>query len=68
MQIRIIGNADLVMKIRKLLGKNVKVYPSKADSEEYRIYLNYDDAVIEQWIDLIENSEYPIEFDPKDFR
>ena len=68
MQIRIIGNADLVMRIRKLLGTNVKVYPSKTDSGEYRIYLNYDDAAIEQWIDLIETSEYPIEFDPKDFR
>ena len=68
MQIRIIGNADLVMRVRKLLGENAKVYPSKTNSGEYRIYLSYDDAVIEQWIHLIETSEYPIEFDPKDFR
>ncbi len=48
MRIRIIGNVDLLMGIKKLLGKNVKVYPGKMDSGEYRIYLNYDNAVIEQ--------------------
>ena len=68
MQMRVIGDRNLIMKIKKLLGQDVKVYPAKSGSGEYRIYLNYDDSVIEQWIDLIEKSEYPIEFDPKDFR
>ena len=67
MQIRLMGSRDLLKRLRNLLDKQARLYPNK-NSNDYRLYLNIDDRNLEQWLNLFENSEYPIEIDPKDFR
>ena len=68
MKIRITASYDLVRRIQKLINNKSKIYPNKGSNDEYRLYLDVDDRDSEQWIDLFETTEFPIEIDPRDFR
>lgn len=67
MEIRFQGSRDLVEKIQNLINKETKIY-SNRNSEEVRYFINLDDRLVEQWLDLLENAETPISIDPKDFK
>lgn len=67
MQIRITGSYDLLERIKNIIDKQAKVYPNRGNNNDSRLYIDIDDRDVEQWIDLFENSEYPIEINPNDF-
>lgn len=66
MQIRFMGKPDLLIRIKNLIAKQAKIYPNRG-SNEARLFVNISDGDLEQWLDLIETAEFPIEIDPKDF-
>lgn len=61
------GSADLVERIRNIANKKAKLYENR-NSDDRRFFLEVDDRIVEQWLDLIETAETPITIDPKDFR
>lgn len=66
MNIRFMGSADLVERIRNIANKKAKLYENR-NSDDRRFFLEVDDRIVEQWLDLIETAETPITIDPKDF-
>ena len=68
MQIRIMGSRDLLEKIKNIVDKEAKLSPNRGSNNDYRLYLNINDRDAEQWIDLFETAEFPIEIDPREFR
>ena len=67
MNIRFMGSADLIERIRNIANKRAKLYDNRK-SDDKRFFLEVDDRLVEQWLDLIETAETPITIDPKDFR
>lgn len=67
MNIRFMGSPDLVERIRNIANKKAKLYDNRG-SDDKRFFLEVDDCVVEQWLDLIETADTPISIDPKDFR
>ena len=67
MNIRFMGSADLVQRIRNIANKRAKLYDNR-NSDDQRFFLEVDDRIVEQWLDLIETAETLITIDPKDFR
>ncbi len=67
MDIRFMGSRDLLERIKKLSGKGGKLYPNRR-SDDYRYFISIDDRTVEQWLDLLENTETPIMIDPQDFK
>ncbi|WP_026102224.1 hypothetical protein [Pleurocapsa sp. PCC 7319] len=67
MNIRFMGSPDLVERIRNIANKKAKLYDNRG-SDDKRFFLEVDDRVVEQWLDLIETANTPINIDPKDFR
>ena len=67
MNIRFMGSPDLVERIRNIANKKAKLYDNRG-SDDKRFFLEVDDRVVEQWLDLIETANTPISIDPKDFR
>lgn len=67
MNIRFMGSPDLVERIRNIANKKAKLYDNRG-SDDKRFFLEVDDRVVEQWLDLIETTDTPISVDPKDFR
>lgn len=66
MQIRFMGSRDLVERIKNLSNKKEKVSPNRR-SDDVRYFINIDDRLVEQWLDLLENADTPITIDPRDF-
>ena len=67
MQIRLMGSLDMLERLKNLIDKQAKLYPNRG-SDDCRLFLNIDDRTIEQWLNLIETAETPIEIDPRDFK
>ena len=67
MNIRFMGSADLIKRIRNIANKRAKLYDNR-NSDDKRFFLEVDDRLVEQWLDLIETAETPITIDPNDFR
>lgn len=61
------GSRDLVERIKNLTNKSAKLSKNRG-SEDVRYFLNVDDRLVEQWIELVETAETPIQIDPRDFR
>lgn len=67
MNIRFMGSPDLVERIRNIANKKAKLYDNRG-SDDKRFFLEVDDRVVEQWLDLIETADTLISIDPKDFQ
>ena len=67
MNIRFMGSPDLVERIRNIANKKAKLYDNRG-LDDKRFFLEVDDRIVEQWLDLIERHDTPISIDPKDFR
>ena len=67
MNIRFMGSPDLVERIKNIANKKAKLYDNRG-SDDKRFFLEVDDRLVEQWLDLIETANTPISIDPKDFR
>lgn len=66
MQIRFMGSLDLVNRIKNLTNKKASLSPNRG-SDDVRYFLNLDDRLVEEWLDLLENTKTPISIDPRDF-
>ncbi len=62
------GSYDLLKRIKNLVDKKAELRKNRGNNNDYRLYLNIDDRDAEQWIDLFETAEFPIEIDPREFR
>ncbi len=62
------GSHDLLKRIKNLVDKEAELRKNRGCNNDYRLYLNIDDRDAEQWIDLFESAEFPIEIDPREFR
>lgn len=60
------GSRDLIERIKKLNSDRGELYPNR-NSDDCRYFIQLDDRLVEQWLDLLETTETPITIDPKDF-
>jgi len=66
MDIRFMGSPDLLERIKQLNRDRGKLYLNR-NSDDYRYFVQLDDRLVVQWLDLLENADTPIQIDPKDF-
>ncbi len=62
------GDRDLLIRIKNLIAKQAKIYPNRGSEREGRLFSDISDRDLEQWLDLFETTEYPIEIEPKEFK
>lgn len=61
------GSREELERLKNLIDKQAKLYSNRGFAD-CRLFLNLDDRTVEQWLDLIETAETPIEIDPRDFK
>ncbi|MEL6989354.1 MAG: hypothetical protein AAGK97_16195 [Bacteroidota bacterium] len=66
MDIRFMGSPDLLERIKQLNRDRGKLYLNR-NSDDCRYFVQLDDRLVVQWLDLLENADTPIQIDPKDF-
>lgn len=66
MELRFMGSPDLIERIKKLNGNRGRLYANRG-SDDCRYFIQLDDRLVEQWLELLENADTPIQINPKDF-